>query len=619
MAFLRGVMHQRNDWRCVAATVCVALTASPGRGGSSTDSAAEVDAAEVVRAYTAVRTWVNAFTAPPPESPEASLPITGARAACVILRRNGRVIGSALDGEGDGLMVRRAAGRALADVLSNPAVAAMPDDLRTAIGPSLLVELEIADEPRPLLGESFDQMSRSLEPGLHGVALRVGDRWAWSFPSIMRLTNATSDLERQMQGLAAELDLTAASPATLAQLGAAFYSFRTINLVQADATRSPINTIAGEQVVEDSLVTAASIATFADALALHLMQSQWPGKEPLGLMGDYNPLTDEYSPLIAPPLEQALAALALAQYAQAPGVNPDIAAGARSTAVEILTELGTIEESEVSPFAHPTSCAAMLCAALELRGLASASGMNEAIAMIEEEMRRSGANLLQFHVPLEGFRATDPTGQPTVPLSAHDLALIGMSLARGLTAAGDAETARQITRQTIDAAWDAAPAHAQVSALPWLAWAEAAHASSANQAMAHVEQLTELRSVLDQSQLRAGARADERGGLALAGASGDPRVTAQTARPASAMAWMIRQPELVQQDQRLAAVGRQLATMRFLMQLSVRQECLWRYRSPDRVRGGIRAATWDARQPVGAQVLALLTAVETLRTLSTTR
>jgi hypothetical protein len=614
----RRMMRRSDTWRCVAATLMLTLATSKAWGRASADAGADVDAAEVVRAYSAVRSWVTQFTAPPVDAPESRLPIRGARAVCVILRRNGRVMGSAWDGEGDDLMVRRAAGRALADVLSNPAVSAMSDDVRTAIGPSLLVELEVAEEPRPLLGETFERMSQSLELGVHGVALRAGERWAWSFPSIMRLSNAASEVERQLPGLAAELDLATGSPGALAQVGASFYAFRTMNLVQTLPNRSPISTIAGEQVVEESSVNAASMAAFADALALHLMQRQWPEKEPLGLLGDYNPISDEYDPLIAPPLEQALAALALAQYAQAPGVNRDIAAGAGAAAVKILADLGTIDESEVSPFAHPTSCAAMLCAALELRGLASASGMNQAVPMLEEEVRRSGANLLQFYVPPDGFRAADQTGRPTVPLSAHDLALIGLSLARGLLAIGEGDSARQMTRQTIDAAWDAGPPHARVSALPWLAWAEGAHASSTNQPLAHVDWLSELRSLIDQSQLRAGSRADQRGGLALAGAGGDPVATAQTSRPASAMAWMIRRPELVPAEQRLAALGRQLGTMRFLMQLSVREECVWRYRSPDRARGGIRAATWDARQPVAGQVLALLTAVETLRTLAAT-
>ncbi|MDY7109369.1 MAG: hypothetical protein SYC29_12105 [Planctomycetota bacterium] len=39
---------------------------------------------------------------------------------------------------------------------------------------------------------------------------------------------------------------------------------------------------------------------------------------------------------------------------------------------------------------------------------------------------------------------------------------------------------------------------------------------------------------------------------------------------------------------------------------------LWTIRTPQRAKGGIRAATWDLNQPVAAQAMGLLTAAETL-------
>jgi hypothetical protein len=50
------------------------------------------------------------------------------------------------------------------------------------------------------------------------------------------------------------------------------------------------------------------------------------------------------------------------------------------------------------------------------------------------------------------------------------------------------------------------------------------------------------------------------------------------------------------------------------MQLSVRDSLRSALRNPERAEGGIRAALWDSDQPVPAQALGLLTALETLRT-----
>jgi hypothetical protein len=40
-------------------------------------------------------------------------------------------------------------------------------------------------------------------------------------------------------------------------------------------------------------------------------------------------------------------------------------------------------------------------------------------------------------------------------------------------------------------------------------------------------------------------------------------------------------------------------------------------RTPQRARGGLRAATWDCNQPTAAQALGLLAAAETLISLDT--
>ena len=72
------------------------------------------------------------------------------------------------------------------------------------------------------------------------------------------------------------------------------------------------------------------------------------------------------------------------------------------------------------------------------------------------------------------------------------------------------------------------------------------------------------------------------------------------------LATMLRHPELTPPADAGVALGQHLQTIRFVMQLTVREPSLWAYRTPARVLGGVRAACWDADQPVAAQALALI-------------
>ncbi len=173
-----------------------------------------------------------------------------------------------------------------------------------------------------------------------------------------------------------------------------------------------------------------------------------------------------------------------------------------------------------------------------------------------------------------------------------------------------------VVREAIDAAWESVPPHRRVSLMPWIGWAEADYAAATGQPIASGP-LCELRDLLDASRLGVTARADAAdltGGVSL-----DQRrpwlATSQSLRPAALLAWMIRQPALTPPDQTRLALGRTLQTMRFVMQLAVRDSLAWSCPDPRRALGGIRTATWDCDQPVAAQALALVTVVETLLSL----
>ena len=62
-------------------------------------------------------------------------------------------------------------------------------------------------------------------------------------------------------------------------------------------------------------------------------------------------------------------------------------------------------------------------------------------------------------------------------------------------------------------------------------------------------------------------------------------------------------------------LGQALFSMRFLVQLTVRETARYSLRNPPAAMGGVRASLWNSQMPVAAQAMTLLAAAETLQTL----
>ena len=575
--------------------------------------------AGVVGAYAAARGWVDEFTVPAPADAAASLPIQDATGVCVILRHKGRVVGAAQDvqaggAEGDSegdLMVRRAVGRALGQVLGDPAVANLPGEYRDRIGLMLTVQLEVSGAMEPLLGRSAKDYAEQIEPGLDGLALRRGQKWACLFPGRMLSLNTADNPVAQLPGLAMKLGLAAGELERRVASGeVTVYRFRTIHLAQGGPDEAPFQAIRGGRLLPQSEVTPKGIMEFAGGIASHLLATFWPGDEPLGLMGTYRGVPDDFQPLIASPAEQALAAMALTRYAAASGVEPEEAAAARVGAKRILRELAQNADSEPDPLADVASCAAIVHAVCSMPPgdveAAVAELMKDAVKRFDEDWQDE-----------IGFVRTDPQTGVRRRARPQEQALAASAMARLLAASIDGSelVSRQRVRLALDTAWSAAPEHQHVSLLPWIGWGEMDYARATGRSPANLTRLQRVRELLDRSRVMRGDRPDEpdlEGGFDLTGPDGFSRTTSQSARPAAWLAAMLREPRLTAPEQVPAAVDGHLRTMRFLMQLAVREDDAWACRNPTRAVGGVRAATWDRDQPVGAQALSLLAASETL-------
>jgi len=601
-----------NIRRGLAATLCLLITLTAPARPEPDQAGALPDSEGVVDAYLALRDWVRSLDPPGLDEAEARCPVSGASGVCVILRHTGRVLGTGVDMSGDGLMLRRAAGRALSAVLGTRAVASLPEEAKARVGRRLTIELEVAGAFLPLPGRSYDQIAEQLEPGLDGIAMRRGDSLKVLFPAQMLAANTAGSIERLLPALAVDLGLPARELAELKrQYGVSVYSFRTIHLTQRAPGRQPLVTFRGQVPVRYEAVTAERIADFADSLTDHLITTLWGGDEPLGLMGDYHPVTDTYSPLIAPPRDQALAAFALGRYASVPQLKPSEAERARSAAFVVLRELCAVAEGEADPLADPTACAAFVYAV-------SVVPEARSDAAIEALFTRAASRVTGAFRPETGFAITDEQDASPRPIAAHGQAMLAGAMARLMLSAPDLVEGEDV-RSALDAAWQAVPDHQRITLLPWIGWAETDYARAVGCPPGSAEALRTLRMLLEASRIDSTTTdgpLDLDGGFALT-AGRRPRADAQSTRPAAYLACMLRDPALTEPKERLAALGRHLHTMRFLIQLSVEDDLLWAMRTPQRARGGLRAATWDCTQPAAAQALGLLAAAETLISLDT--
>lgn len=588
------------------------------------------DPAAVVDAFLRVRRWVDTFAPPALDDPDASIAIGNATGVCVILRNSGRVVGTGTATLGGSsspeLLVRRAAGRAMGEVLGDPAFENLPEDRKSEIGRALTLELEVAGRWQPLLGRSFDQVAQQIEPGLTGAAMRRGADRAMLFPSQLHAVGAAGNIRSRLPGLAVELGLVPTELATLQQRHAVtMHRFPTTHLAQQHPSQMLFETFRGDTLVMLSDVTDERIAAFADGIVAHVLTKMWvdratePGEvgvesEPLalGLMGDYDANTGVYQPIVAPPLDQALVSVALLRYAALDDEVIEFGEQARAAAARLLRELETVESGEIDPLSDPAACAAIVLAVAAMPELAE---QDPAIELLARAARTT---------VYESFDPEDGIGFGGSDLEPHLQAMFAAALAERLNHPDAAlkPVDLEFVRAAIDAAWSSVPSQQQVTLLPWIGWAEIAYANAAHEPIQNAEALVELRDVLNRTRnaVEATLPLDLRGGYPLAtGTSAPPRPTAQTSRPAAFFSTMLRVPELTPPDQVAAAAEGHRETMRFLIQLSVRESHEWSLRNPRAALGGIRVSTWETRLPTAAQAMALLAAVETLQSLPAVR
>lgn len=557
-------------------------------------------AEETLAAYRLVDGWVRSWQVPP-EPQKADPPHTAA--ACVTLRLSGKVVGRATVHAEDGTALWRAARDAWvqADVVLPVDKDALRADNVRELTPRITIDVQLAGTMTPILGETFAAAAAPLSPGVDGVAIRAGDRWAVVFGGTMLATSLLP--EGGLRAAAAELGLPPLELGLLRSRSAVVaYRFPSRHIAQSAPAAPPVFLYRGGRVVPLSEVDGPGLRRAASRVARHIMSHEWPASERFGLTGDYLLLSDTYQPLLASPLDQALAAASLWRYVRTAGADPGLIERARRVGTKVLADLSHLEADEADPLSDGAACAMIVVA------FAQADRARAKLEGVAELRDRAEARITDLFEVGKGWSAELSEGARALGA----LALAEIASREGASAESIAKAKAAVRGLFIDT-----PPQALVAQMPWLGWAEIRMAGQGGEVPSAVA-LRDLRALAQTFQLREGdldeGWLDATGGIVFTRGR-SPLPTWQSLRPVAMLATMLGDERLTDAKDLPRALSELRPALRFALQLEIDDAAMHIARDPERARGGIRPSLWEPRAALQPSAMALWTLCETLDSL----
>jgi len=632
---LSGVKKIHNGACCVAATLVLLCGAAAGRQPGHELAAGDVarqpagagqqvietgpPRAEVaVRAFGLVEGWVRAgaMSAAAAEPNRADGPPPSFPGVLLTLRLDGQVLGRGLDlsGGGDSLWLATSSAVQEAQARMPAARDAVAEQEQRKSFERMDLSLELAGALVPFSPMTFGDVDALVQPGLEGVAVRLGEKLVGIFPSSMLIAGMLPS-----DGLASVIS-EAAGDATLAikaspkgqpgqiekDRGATFYKFAVTHLAQLQGKRRPVFLWRGGMVVKPQDLSSGALHRFADMLAGNLVNRMSHGEGTSGMGGTYLPLQGRYETESASTVEELVAVVALARYCVVGG-------GASTLEKSIEGGWQLLGHSEAAAGEGAVEAAAWIVAEHELeiasKRLDAAPGAGTVRDVDAGVRERLGALVSAAYAPEGGWLPQVPEfGRSLVAL-----ALVIRSLEPGLEEAQRAER-RSHAESAVRSLYRDTPAARLVSHMPWLAEAELALAEGEAVVPAAVA-LRDMRDLVWKHQLTpedAGSEAPDLVGGIVFTAAANPLPTWQTVRPVLALAVLARDARVTDAKERFREGSRLLAAVRFLRQLCVDEYSGYGAPALETALGGVRSSLWDQRQPVEATALTLVTVLEVL-------
>jgi hypothetical protein len=603
----RATSHVRNAVALALAAALLTLC-SPTTAAANALPSDRPSPEQTLAAYRQVESWVRAWQPPNADAAADDADATdafpdGVVGAMVALRFNGRVVGrgAVID---DAIAPAEALALATVEAM-RAAAASTPAGVRAEeVSERLAIDVQLAYDLRPLLGRTFAAVGAQVDPGRQGVAARSGESYGAVYPATMLTTGLTP--ERAVGVAATRAGLP---PLELDQLrsehNVRVYLFDVTHIAQPRAGAGPTFLTRGGRTQQTAGVTLAGVATAADRAAAHLLARRWPGDEAIAFMGDYLPASGQFEPLVAPPLEQALATLALARYAGSPGISASLGASAADAAWRALDSLRTAAPGETDTLADPIAAGAWLAAYAELRASPSPE---PPIGLSSERLDAFAARAVDL-----ALAAVDAE-RPLLP--APGRAIIALGLARAAAFQDDRADALTLAARThVRRLFREAGPGSIVALMPWLLLAELAARDEADD-VPSAEALDQLRELVGRHTITrtdAGPEAADLVGGIVFTRGRTPLPTWQSLKPIATLAIMLRDPRLTPADDRPRAFAELIPLLRFTMQLQADDAAGHMYANPDRAAGGFRAALWDQTMPLDTHALGLLALTEALR------
>jgi hypothetical protein len=587
----------------------LAILMLPHHAPAQADSGSHV---RLVReAYNQVNTWVRAWQLPP----ESSLALPGVQGVVVTLRSGGVVVGRGValrpsaslndpDRDAPNLLVdaTRLAMREARPRLPVERDALAEDALLLAAG-SLVLSVELAGICIPIDARTVTDVTAWTQTTEWGLAVLIDDKLTALFPSEMRQTALTGEGALRV-ALGEHAILTANLPQLFEQNRATIYRFHTVERAQPGPGQPSRLMHRGSTVVELRDVRRASLADAAAQLAAHMQSRLWPGEEPFGLLPLYQPWTDSADPSANTTAQDALAAYALLRFAAAPDIAEIRREQATATAVELLTRANERRLRSEGQLSSLEAAAAIVLACTEI----DPGELTPACSLLLGEAMELISAVL----------ASEPAVQAVLEGPLASRGLVALALARLEVKAPDRFPVAQVTAH-LEATWAGIPAETLVSAMPFLGWAELEHAAATREPV-RAAALRAMRARVWQHQREPGPLnqqdRDLEGGIVFS-LNRQAYPTSATLRPLGFLCTMLGDPMLTETRELPSETFRVLRTVRFFLQLTMRESDLYMARNPLRARGGVREAVWDNRMPIDASSLGLLCLVEMLETFET--
>lgn len=555
---------------------------------------ATASSGDQIASWRSARDWIDSGAVPEGVNSDAR-PETWS--AVAILRLDRRVVGV---GEATGTSaLSQAVAQAITDARTRWNSAKNPAELDWK---RLTLEIELGSPPEPLVGTSYAQAGSEVEPALEGIAVRRGTEWRVAHPATLQALNAAGAPEQTLLSLVMQHGLPAREYADIpASERVGLYRFTAHRFVQPTLDEEGVEVYRGTRV--EPMPTPATAAqrarAAADGIARWFAKSivsptggggQTAALESVGLRGDYQPATDADTTLGAAPAEQALAAYALAKYANIAAIDGVARDAANTTSRKILEGLARVSEIEPDPLADPKAVGWIILAANEL-------GKNSLVELPAASLVANASSLLRAEPPKEA--------------TALDLAIRAAALA-ALATDPSHGIDRKALAASVDQLWTQTQRGQMIGVLDWLLLADMtigelpeshiAVARAARVAIARAQVGTEG------SPAPIGARPTPRdvvGGFSLSGVGGRG-VSAQSARPGHALALMLGEPKLTPLGEQFRARQMQIALVRFLRQLVYDDVASYLAPTPNRTLGALRTAPWNNDVAVAGNAMALL-------------